>query len=123
MDLYDAMEVVIGKLSRKAGFHIIDARKGKVRFPSLQGEFVTFLTSDGFGFAPVDNPEDVHWTIHTRRKIPRQTPLLHLLLPFFEDPAEFHEKVKGKVTKKFGWRDGYRLFGKFVEERRKDHKK
>jgi len=123
MDLYDAAEVVIKKLSRKAGFHIIDARKGKVKFPSLQGEFITFLTSDGFGFAPVDNPEDIHWTIHTKRKIPKQTAFLHLLLPFFEAPAEFHEKVEGKVTKKFGRRDGYRPFGKFVEERRKDQKK
>jgi len=37
--------------------------------------------------------------------------------------AEFHEKEKGKVTKKFRWRDGYRPFGKFIEEHRKERRK
>ena len=123
MNIYDAAETVIKKLYSKLGFQILNPTKGRVKIPTLQGEFVTFMTSDGFGFAPVDNPEDIHWTIHTKRKIPKETAFLHLLLTFFEEPAEFHEKVRGKITKKFTRWDGYTSFGKFVEGRRKEHKK
>lgn len=120
MDLINAAEAVIRKLYRNAGFQIIDSRKGKVKFRSLQGEFIAFQTSNGWGFAPVDNPEGIHWTVHTKRKVPKKAAFLHFLLPFIEKPAEFHEKEKGKVTRKFRWQDGYRSFGKFIEERRKE---
>jgi len=123
MNLVDAAEVVIKKLYLCAGLQIVNGRKGKVIIPSFQGKFMTFFTSDGWGLAPLDNPKDIHWTIHTKRKVPKKTAFLHLLMQLIEAPAEFHEKEKGKVTKKFRWRDGYKPFGKFIEDRRKERKK
>jgi len=120
MRLLDAAEVVIKELYARIGFKILSPRK--VKFRTLEGEFVSFMTSDGFGFAPAENPEQIHWTIHTKRKIPKEKAFFHLLLPFFEEPAEFHEKVKGKVTMKFKGRTGYIPFGKFVKERMKERK-
>jgi len=120
MNLRGTMKIIAKKLYSRLGFQILNPRKGKVKFRTLEGEFTTFMTSGCFGFFPVENPESIHWTIHTKRKIPKENALIYLLLPFFEGPAEFHEKVRGKVTKKFKQRDMYSPFRRFVEERRKE---
>jgi hypothetical protein len=71
-------------------------------------------------FCPAKNPKNVHWAVHSKRKIPKSQAWRYLPLALFEEPAEFHEKVNGKITRRFKGRTRHKPFGKFVEERMKE---
>ncbi|MFX1537993.1 MAG: hypothetical protein ACFFDI_27685 [Promethearchaeota archaeon] len=121
MNFGEASAIILKKLVKQIGWEVNE--KGKVKFSTLQGKYVAFLTSDGYGFAPENNPEDIHWTIHTGRRFSKETAWINYILPIFQRPNEFHEKVQGKTTKKFKWKDGYKPLGAFVKDRRKKYKK